>query len=63
MTKTKKNHETLGYQGNKRLGEIISYQDVCFAVMTLNNESKSASSRGEFHQTMGDNALYKLRPV
>ena len=45
------------------MGEITSYQDVHFAIMTLKSESKSASSSGEFHQTLGDNTLYKLGPV
>lgn len=58
-----KNFWDPGLLGYKKLGEIISYQDVRFAVVSLKSESKSASSRGEFHQALGNNALYKLRPV
>ena len=49
--------------GYKKPGKIISYQDVRFAILTLNSESKSASSRGEFHQTLGNDTLDKPRPV
>ena len=58
-----KNFWDPGLLGSKELGEIISYQDVRFAVVSLKSESKSASSRGEFHQALGNNALHKLRPV
>lgn len=52
-----------GLQGHKKVDEKFPYQDVYFAILTLNRESKSASSRGEFHQALGKNTLNKLRPV
>ena len=62
MMETNKYSETLDYKAIKWM-KILPYQDVHFAVLTLNRESESASSRGEFHQALGNNALDKPRPV
>jgi hypothetical protein len=43
--------------------KTLPYQDVHFAILTLNRESESTSSRGELHQALGNNALKELRPV
>lgn len=47
----------------KLFQNIKTYQNIDFSIIPFYGESKCAFSRGQFHKTLSNHALYELRPV